>query len=115
MLAELGPLGLALLVVALVLPLLAVRRTQNNMLVATAAGAYVTFLLHAGVDWDWEMPVVTIVGLSCGAAILVGARRGRAIALGLPARAALLAAAAAVAVYVSIRIGAADLLSVVLG
>ena len=31
---------------------------------SAAAGAYVAFLLHAGADWDWEMPAVTVAGLS---------------------------------------------------
>ena len=37
-------------------------------------GAYVAFLLHAAVDWDWEMPALTIAGLLCGVAIMVVAR-----------------------------------------
>ena len=37
---------------------------------AAAAGGYVAFLFHAGVDWDWEMPAVTVAGLFCGAALL---------------------------------------------
>jgi O-antigen ligase len=114
MLAELGPLGLVLVLFALVTPLLALRGRQNDMLVATAAGAYVTFLLHAAVDWDWEMPVITITGLACGAAILVATRRERAIALGLPARGALLAAASAAAVLVAVKLGVTDVLSVLL-
>jgi hypothetical protein len=64
-LAELGPLGLALLVAALATPLfVAVRR--RSPLAAVAAGGYVTFLAHAAVDWDWQMPAVTIAGFLCG-------------------------------------------------
>jgi hypothetical protein len=37
---------------------------------AAAAGAYVAFLFHAGVDWDWEMPAVTVAGLACGVALM---------------------------------------------
>lgn len=111
MLAELGPLGLGLLLFAFAMPLLALRGQRHNMLVATAAGAYVTFLLHAAVDWDWEMPVITIAGLMCGAAILVATRHGRAVVLGLPARGALLAAASALASLISFKLGAADFLS----
>ena len=72
--AELGILGLALLVVALGAPLVAAARARDRRLVTTAAGAYVAFLVHAGLDWDWEMPVTTFAGLSCGAALLVAAR-----------------------------------------
>jgi O-antigen ligase len=64
-LAELGVIGLGLLLLALTPPLLAAFRGPN----AAAAGGYVAFLVHAGVEWDWEMPVVTVAGLLCGAAI----------------------------------------------
>jgi O-antigen ligase len=65
-LAELGLIGLGLLVVALAPPVAAAFRGAS----AAAAAAYVVFLVHAGVDWDWEMPVVTVAGLFCGAALL---------------------------------------------
>jgi O-antigen ligase len=109
MLAELGPLGLALLLLALVMPLLALRRRQRTMMVATAAGAYVTFLLHAAVDWDWELPIITLVGLACGTALLVE-RSERQVELGVPARAALLAAAASLAGFISFKLGVAGVL-----
>jgi Flp pilus assembly protein TadD len=44
-------------------------------LIPLTAGAYVTFLAHAAVDWDWELPAVTIAALLCGVAIIVAARR----------------------------------------
>ena len=72
--AELGIVGLALLLVALGAPLVAAARARENRLVATAAAAYVAFLVHAGLDWDWEMPVTTIAGLACGATLLVSTR-----------------------------------------
>ncbi len=75
-LAELGPVGLALLVGALALPLLAIRRGGA----ATVAGAaYIAFLVHAGIDWDWEMPAVTVAALGCAAALLVAQRQNRAL------------------------------------
>ncbi|HEX6788520.1 MAG TPA: O-antigen ligase family protein [Gaiellaceae bacterium] len=68
-LAELGPAGLALLVAALAIPfVVAVRRRSTWRTVA--AGAYVAFLVHAALDWDWQMPAVTIAALLCGACIL---------------------------------------------
>jgi hypothetical protein len=72
--AELGIVGLAFLLVALGTPLAAAVRTRENRIVTTAAAAYVAFLVHAGLDWDWEMPVTTFAGLACGAALLVSAR-----------------------------------------
>jgi len=60
-LAELGVVGLLLLLAFLLLPLVHARRAP------VAAGAYVVFLVHAGLDWDWEMPAVVLAGLCCGA------------------------------------------------
>ena len=77
-LAELGPIGLALLVLALAPPLLAGVRARNRPLVAAAAGAYAALLLHAALDWDWELPAVTLAGLLCGAALLAAAPEGQA-------------------------------------
>ena len=65
MLAELGPLGLALLIATLALPLAAFRQARHGALGPAAAGALVAYLLHAAVDWDWEVPAVTIPALFC--------------------------------------------------
>jgi hypothetical protein len=74
-LAELGPVGLAMLVALLAVPLFAVRRARWHPLMPSAVGAYVAYLVHAGVDWDWELPAVTLVGLTCASAILLAGRR----------------------------------------
>jgi O-antigen ligase len=74
-LAELGLLGLVLLGVTLAVPIVAAVGARNDPLVAGAAAAYVAFLVHAGLDWDWEMPAVTLVGLLCGIGVLVSTRR----------------------------------------
>jgi hypothetical protein len=73
-LAELGPLGLALLLLTFSIPIYAAVKVRRHPLVPIALGAYVAFLLHAAVDWDWEMPALTIAGLLCGVAIMVVAR-----------------------------------------
>jgi O-antigen ligase len=70
-LAELGPIGLILLVATLVLPFLGLRGGRPDPLIAASAGAYLAFLLHAVVDWDWEMPAVTVAALLCGSALLL--------------------------------------------
>src|SRR5262249_33519680 len=54
-------------------PLLAARH-RHAPLVSVALAAYVAFLVHAGFDWDWEMPVVTLAGLACGVAALAATR-----------------------------------------
>jgi O-Antigen ligase len=73
-LAELGPIGLFLLALVLGVPLAAVRRARSSPMAAAAAGAYVAYLVHAFVDWDWEMPAVTLTTLFCGLALLALAR-----------------------------------------
>jgi O-Antigen ligase len=91
-LAELGPVGLALLCVALGTPLVAAVRLRRRPLVAAVAGAYVAFLLHAAIDWDWEMSGLTITALLCGGALVVAARPEQATrTLTLSVRAAVLA------------------------
>ncbi len=73
-LAELGPLGLLLLLGALGAPLVAAVAARAHPFVPPALGAYCCYLVHAGVDWDWEMPAVTLAGLSAGTALLVAVR-----------------------------------------
>jgi O-antigen ligase len=99
-LAELGPVGLVLLVAALALPAVAAVRARHRRLVAPAFGAYVAYLLHAGIDWDWEMPAVTLLGLFCGAALLLAARsRSAPVHLPLLARGVAVAAAVVLAAF----------------
>jgi O-antigen ligase len=71
-LAELGAVGLALMALVLAMALIAGFGPSAG---AAAAGGYVAFLVHAGLDWDWEMPAVTVAGLLCGAALLIGESR----------------------------------------
>jgi O-antigen ligase/polysaccharide polymerase Wzy-like membrane protein len=74
-LAELGPLGLLLLGVALGAPFVAGLHARHGALVPAVLGGYAAFLAHALVDWDWEMPAVTVAALCCGAMLLASARR----------------------------------------
>ncbi len=101
-LAELGPLGLGLLVVALCLPLIALRGRQDT-LVAAAGGAYVAFLVHVAIDWEWEIPAVTLVALLCGGSVLVGTR-GERDTLSPRARSVLLACVILLTGVVAVRL-----------
>ena len=92
-LAELGPVGLALLLAALALPLAAARAARAHPRASAALGAYVAFLLHAAIDWDWEMPAVTLPGLFCGVALVLAARGEETPRLGRSAGTAALALA----------------------
>jgi hypothetical protein len=73
-LAELGPLGVALLLLALATPVYAAVEARRVRLVPGLAGAYVAFLIHMSLDWDWQTTAVALAGLLCGAAILVASR-----------------------------------------
>ena len=68
-LLELGTIGLVILVATLVLPLVAALRLPGGW-AAGVTGAYTAFLAHAAVDWDWEVPVVALVGVACAAMLL---------------------------------------------
>jgi len=85
-LAELGPLGLVLLLGALALPLGVVPAARRHPLAAAAFGAYIAFLLHAAIDWDWEMTAVTVAALVCGAALLLAGRGAETPSLGRTTR-----------------------------
>jgi hypothetical protein len=72
-LAELGVIGLLLLVTTLAVPFVAIRYARGSPLGATALAAYSAYLVHALIDWDWEMPAVTLAGLFCGLAVILAA------------------------------------------
>ncbi|HZC30029.1 MAG TPA: hypothetical protein VE261_00830, partial [Gaiellaceae bacterium] len=64
-LAELGPIGLLLLLGFLLYPVLRLRSSLSVPGVPAAAAATLAFLVHSGLDWDWEMPAVVTAGLAC--------------------------------------------------
>jgi hypothetical protein len=70
--AELGLLGLAALALFLAGVALAavhaVRRARPEAAGPTAV--VVAWALHAGIDWHWEMPAVTLIALACAARLL---------------------------------------------
>ena len=92
-LAELGPLGLALLLVALAMPLIRLRQARHGALVPAATAAYAAFLVHAAVDWDWELPVLVLPALACGTILLAEARTSPPVPVTAPLRALGVAAA----------------------
>ena len=91
-LAELGVVGLAILLATLALPLIALPRARRLPYGPAAAGAFAAYLLHASVDWDWEVPAVTLPALFCAAtllssprpALLIGRARVAVLALAAP-------------------------------
>jgi hypothetical protein len=71
-LAELGIVGLAMLAAFLAGIGLAARAAHRlaPSLSAGAIAALVVYLAHSPLDWDWEMPAVTLVAIVLGGAIL---------------------------------------------
>jgi O-antigen ligase len=107
-LGELGPIGLCLLGAFLLYPLRRALAHRSLPFVPAAVGATVAFLVHAGLDWDWEMPAVVVAALGCAAVVafaepdehdaepspaLPAAARAAALAAALVAGAAALAGA----------------------
>jgi len=76
-LAELGVIGLVLLLLTLSIPALAAISIRGSPYAAGAFGAYVAAATHTGIDWDWALPSVTLAGIFCGALLVVAARRER--------------------------------------
>jgi O-Antigen ligase len=111
-LAELGPLGLLLLVLALGAPVTAAFLARGQPLVPTALAAYGAYLVHAGVDWDWELAAITVAALAVGAALLAAAERdGLLPPLGLFTRIGATVAALALSVFALVGLVGASALS----
>jgi hypothetical protein len=92
--AELGLVGIALLGVALLALLagaMARSRGPDRALGAAVAAAMLAWGLHAGLDWDWEMPAVTLWVFALGGALLASAAAagGSRVAPGRTVRVAL--------------------------
>ena len=72
---ELGLVGLALLVAALVVPVVAAIRSRHSRFVAPAAAAYLAWLAACGLDWHWEMVGLSMTAFLLGGVGLVDAER----------------------------------------
>jgi len=68
-LSELGVVGLALVLLLLGAPLVWGIRSRSRPLVPATTGAFGAFAAHACVDWDWEMPAITLAALFCAVAL----------------------------------------------
>jgi hypothetical protein len=103
-LAELGLVGLALVLVFVgSVARTAVRHASGPATVAAAG--FAAFAVHAGVDWDWELPVVTLTGVILAGVVLADADRvTRSKPLSARTQLALAAGATAFAVLALVRL-----------
>jgi hypothetical protein len=69
-LAELGPVGLIALLAALATPFLGLRHAVGHATGRAALAAYAALVVHATLDWDWELPAVTLGTLFLGVALV---------------------------------------------
>jgi hypothetical protein len=71
-LAELGVVGLALLLTFLGAVAAAARRAMARApaLAAGPTAALVVYVAHSPLDWDWQMPAVTLVAVAAAALVL---------------------------------------------
>jgi hypothetical protein len=74
-LAELGPVGLVLLLAAFAVPFVAARRVRDQPATTAGTAAFAAFAAHAAVDWDFQLVAVSLAALFCAASVLVSARR----------------------------------------
>jgi hypothetical protein len=77
-LGELGVVGLVLVVAPLLLILgtaAARSRGRDRSVYAAVLAAGVAWAFHAGIDWDWEMPAVTLWLFAAGGLVLAGSGR----------------------------------------
>jgi hypothetical protein len=85
--AELGLIGLALLLLFLggvAAGCVALYRI-NARAAAGVAAALAAWAVHAGLDWDWEMPALTLMALLLGAAAVAWSESRETVQQGAPA------------------------------
>lgn len=110
-LAELGPVGLLLLAIAIGVSFAAALLARARRLVPAAAGAFAVFVVHAAVDWDWELPAVTFAALACAVAVTAGAAQGESRPLGPRVRWSAVAVALSLAAVAFVGLVGASALS----
>ena len=96
--AELGAVGLALLLAFLALVARAARAARAEPWAPAAVAVVAAWALVSAVDWDWQLPAATLPAMLAAGA-LAGARRAPPLRLGALAAAAALALGLACALH----------------
>ena len=68
--AELGVIGLVIVLAAIFAPIWAGVRRRAHPLAAAVTAAYVAFMVESSGDWTWQLPGATIASLACAAVIV---------------------------------------------
>jgi O-antigen ligase len=97
--AELGAVGLALLLGALLVPVAAAFLARRVRVVPAATAAFVTWAAASALDWHWEMVGVTLTALLAGSVALLAQDRGFARPLSNTARTAVLVPAVGLTLF----------------
>lgn len=86
-LAELGVVGAVLLGTSFVGFGIAAHTAYRNAPALTAGplGGLVTYAVHAPLDWDWQMPAVTVIAMLLGGLVVALAEDRRSVAAAEPA------------------------------
>jgi O-antigen ligase len=98
-LAELGVIGLALLVSALLLPVVGGVKARGSRFVAFGVAAYLAWAVSAAIDWHWEMTGLTLTALLAGSVGFLGAAGASGSRVEGPRRAVALAVSIALSVF----------------
>ena len=90
-LAELGAVGLLLVVALFAIPFSVLGRVREHPSAPAAAAGLAAFVVHAAIDWDWEIPLLTIIALACATSLLIVDPMRRSVRLSRRVRVAALA------------------------
>jgi hypothetical protein len=100
-LAELGPVGLLLLLGALLIPVVTALRERGDPVRAAMFGCFSAFLAHAALDYDWQVPAVTAFALIAAGCVVI--TPGASVRLPFIGRASIGVAAAVLAVLAAVN------------
>src|SRR5205823_6068890 len=68
--AELGVIGLAIVLPAILAPIWAGIRRRTHPLAATVTAAYVNYMMESSGDWTWQLPSATLAALACATMVM---------------------------------------------
>jgi O-antigen ligase len=68
--AELGVIGLLIVLAAIFAPVWAGVRSRAHPLAAAVTAAYVAFMVESSGDWTWQLPGATLAALACAGAVV---------------------------------------------